>query len=221
MDPHPTGFVTWPTPLADGIELVSVLDLERHVASATAGDDSIEIDLTSGPSSHSVGEAILELARSHGLSVEVDDERFGSADRLTYDTAAATSFLDAARVAVGALEAVNATLNGEIAGPHLWPHGFDVATEWFADQTVPYGDGEANAQIGVGWYPAAESYVYVNPWPFRAEYEDIELPGGATWHDDGWQGAKLDITPPTGVSTKTVVALGSAVHEATRPTLGT
>ena len=219
MDPHPVGFVTWPTPLADGSELVTVLDLERHVVTASAGDDVIDIDLTSGPSSRSVGDALMGLATSHGLDADVDVERFGSSESRSYDTAHAEAFLGASRAAVAALESVHDPLGGEVAGPHLWPHGFDVAAEWFSERMVPYGDGEASAQIAMGWYPSEESYVYVNPWPFRAEYEEIPLPAGAAWHRDGWDGAQLFV-PAVGVDTATVAELGSTVHEATRDSLG-
>ncbi len=221
MDPTRHGFVTRPTPLEDGASLMAIVDLDDHRVSATAGDDAIDIDLQPGPSSVSVGDALLELAGRHGPEIAVDRERFGTSETLTYDTEAVAAFFAQARTAIEALDRVNAQLSGEIAGPHLWPHGFDVATEWFSDRMVDYGDSESNAQIAMGWYPSEDSYVYVNPWPFRDEYAQIPLPGGARWHLEGWQGAKLDLNAGDPVALDTVVELGATVHAATEASLGT
>ncbi len=221
LDPMRNGFATWPTPLEDGTSLVAMVDLDDHRVRATAGDDIIDIDLRPGPTSVSVGDALLELAARHGAEIAVDRERFGTGESRTYDPEAATAFFAQARGAVEALERVNAELSGETAGPHLWPHGFDIATEWFSGRMVDDGESQSNAQIAMGWYPSTDSYVYVNPWPFRDEYAEIPLPGGARWHLEGWQGAKLELTPGEPVALDTIVELGAAMHLATEASLGT
>jgi hypothetical protein len=221
MDPTDSGFVAAETPLEDGSTLRSELNLVTHTIVVSAGDDTLEIDLSEGPSPKSIGEAIIALTDEHGGAIDVDRERFASSDTQTYNLEHVAAFLRSARAAVSALDAVNTTVVGETAGPHLWPHGFDVATEWFSDRLVDYDGSEANGQIAMGWYPAEDSYVYVNPWPFRDEYASIELPSGATWNLEGWQGAKLDIPAESSISTGAVTDVGLAVHAGTSDTLGT
>jgi hypothetical protein len=220
MVPHPAGFSTHPTPLADGTELVSVIDLEEHRVLTTAGDDVVEVDLQLRPSSVAVGSAALDLAARHGSEIDVDRERLGTDDPLDYEPAHAAAFLDASQVAVTAFAALESGLAGETAGPHLWPHGFDIAMEWFSEQLVRYDGSQANAQIATGWYPSDDSYVYVNPWPFRDDFAQIELPGGATWHFGDWKGARLDVPTGGGVTMDLVIELGTAVHEATADRIG-
>ena len=115
---------------------------------------------------------------------------------------------------------LNAGLVGHTAGPHLWPHGFDIATEWLSDRIVAADGHEGRAQIAVGWYPGVDSYVYVNPWPFADSFASIDLPGSAAWHLEGWQGAKLDVPRGGALPIEEIVALARRVHEATTPVLG-
>jgi hypothetical protein len=122
---------------------------------------------------------------------------------------------------IAAVRRVNTALDGEVVGPHLWPHGFDIATEWFSERLVDYNGDVTNAQIGIGWYPTDGSYVYASPWPFREEFVDIPLPAGAVWHRNGWEGAKLDVPDGTAITTDDVIALAATVHTGTRSLLGT
>ena len=111
--------------------------------------------------------------------------------------------------AATAFAEMNSSLPGEIAGPHLWPHGFDIATEWYSPKMAPFGESEASAQIAVGFYPSNQSYFYANPWPFEEDWASHPLPPGASWHRDGWQGAEL---PPAGLDQANIVAFGLSVH---------
>jgi hypothetical protein len=101
----------------------------------------------------------------------------------------------------------------------LWPHGFDIATEWFSPRLVEYGDSTANAQVAMGWYPSDEGYVYVNPWPFEDDFTSIVLPPPAQWHLDGWQGAKLDVPSGDGLASDEIASVGHIVHENTAAVL--
>ena len=109
--------------------------------------------------------------------------------------------------------AINATLEGEITGPHIWPHGFDIATEWFSEKTVDSNGEHTSAQIAVGFYPAGDAYFYMNPWPFEDSWAETDLPGRAIWHTEGWQGAKLMASDLGDADDRAVVvALAATVH---------
>ncbi|HSJ71039.1 MAG TPA: DUF5996 family protein [Acidimicrobiia bacterium] len=212
MIPTPSGFAASPTPLIDGSELTSRLDLDDHLIRVNAGTDELVVPLTEGWAPTRLATAIQRLASQRGTEVAIDDERVSDTEVQPYDRAAGAAFAASAHAAIEAMIRVNTAIRGEIAGPHLWPHGFDIATEWFSPKVVDYEGSDANAQIAMGWYPARSSYLYVNPWPFDETFAAIPLPAGAVWHRDGWHGAKLDIPADGSVSVEDAVALGLAVH---------
>jgi hypothetical protein len=210
------GLLTAPTPLADGTNLISTIDLRSHEIVIVAGDDAVHIDISSGPSSLSVGEAAVSLAAKHGSDIDADKERFGASETLPYHKDHASAFFAAASYAASALQEMNNSLTGEITGPHLWPHGFDIATEWYSTKMVSHGDSEASAQIAIGFYPSNESYFYANPWPFEESWGEKPPFPGSSWHLDGWQGAVL---PPEGLTKPDIVAYGLAIHSLAEPGL--
>lgn len=208
-----------PTPLGDGTALESEIDLHRHRIAITAGDDTTIFDMTEGPSPLAIGTAISHLVTTHGSSLDVDTDRFADAGPMEYDPTATIAFVTNARHVVSAMESVNERLDGEVTGPHLWPHGFDIATEWYSEKRVVDGDSEGNAQIAFGWYPGAEeSYVYVNPWPFDDAFTDIEVSDAVVWNLEGWYGAKLDI-PEGGIEVREATRLAEAIHRGAGPAL--
>ncbi|MDK1019601.1 MAG: DUF5996 family protein [Actinomycetota bacterium] len=214
----PNGLVTAPTRLADGEDLIGIIDLAVHEVILQVGDDVDRIDMTEGPSASTIGEAALTIAARHGSTIEVDRERFAGSDAREYEPGHARAFLSAATFVSGAFSEMNASVPGEVTGPHLWPHGFDIATEWFSPMRVPFGESEASAQIAVGWYPQGDGYFYANPWPFQDAWGETPVLDGTDWHLDGWQGAVLD---SAGVTRSEIVAFGLAVHDLARERLET
>jgi len=212
----PNGLRTAPTPLVDGSDLVATLDLDSHEIVVEAGDDTERIDMKAGPAPATVGVALLAFAARHGSMIDADGERFSDTDTQIYVPDHASAFLGTAVFVAEAFSEMNESVQGEVTGPHLWPHGFDIATEWFSSERMPYGDSDASAQIAVGWYPAGDGYFYANPWPFNDSWAETPVLEGTSWHLDGWQGAVLD---SAGVERAKVVAFGKAVHSLAREAL--
>jgi hypothetical protein len=149
QDSETTVFSTTGTPLADGAELVSTLDVDHHLLRIVAGSDRVNFDLLKGPSPHAVGSAIADLARGHGVDAEIDASRYPDTNDQVYEQWHAKAWLDNTVWVVDTFSVLNTGIEGETAGPHLWSHGFDIATEWFSKKIVA-GDEEGNAQIAVG-----------------------------------------------------------------------
>ena len=93
-----------------------------------------------------------------------------------------------------------ASLSGELGLVQLWPHGFDLAFEWFGTRVVEYEEGGSvtkyPSQLNLGFSPGEAShpqpYFYSNPWPFdEAQLVDKPLPRGARWSTGSWQGTLL------------------------------
>ena len=158
---------------------------------------------------------MVELAAKAGGNVEPDGNRFADDSAQTYDPNHAIAFRNSAVAVAEAMNVLNSTLDGEITGPHLWPHGFDIATEWYSGKTVQHDGSEASAHIMAGWYPSDSSYVYVIPWPFDDSWMDETLPFGATWNVEGWQGAKLDVPSGGYLEPATLTGLARTVHQLT------
>ena len=117
-------------------------------------------------------------------------------------------------------------IGGDVGPVQLWPHGFDLAFEWFGTRTVPTteaGDSsEIPTQINLGFYPAGHAYFYSNPWPFDAEtLMNVALPSGSRWHTDGWEGSILPYTTVVGRvdGAERVLDYAGAVFETASPGL--
>jgi hypothetical protein len=161
-----------------------------------------------------------------GLSGEYDTSKFDDDTARPYDSDKAAAFFEVLTDAHQALQAHRATLTGEVGPIQVWPHGFDLAFEWFGTRTVEYDeDGETAsypAQLNLGFYPAGRAYFYSNAWPFdTAALLDAQLPHGAEWHTEGWEGSILYYDQVAGESDATtrVTEYAAAVYEAAAPTL--
>ncbi|MDA2979349.1 MAG: DUF5996 family protein [Actinomycetota bacterium] len=225
---HPTdlsdggrGLASAPTPLSDGSLLVSTLDIGNHQIHIEAGSDLVSVDVSAGPSPKSVGEAVAALAAAHGSNIEVDVSRYDDASEQIYDHSHATAWHRNTMWVVDTFAMLTKGVDGEVAGPHLWPHGFDIATEWFSTKTVGEGESEASPQIAVGFYPSEEdAYFYANPWPFDSAWADAPMPDGVHWHVDGWQGAVLPAANLGGADDRQqVLDFARGVHSLARDAL--
>ena len=122
-----------------------------------------------------------------------------------------------------------ANLTGNTGPVQLWPHGFDLAMEWFGTRVERTEEGgqtkELPAQLNLGFYPGeddASSYFYSNPWPFDSDkLLNQALPEEASWHTKGWQGAMLPYAAlrddPRGE--ERVLAFAAAVYDIAAPLL--
>ncbi len=212
-------FSSTPVPLNDGTQLVSTFDVLGGSIVASAGDDHIAFVLPDGPSPHSIGSAVAELAASHGSAFDVDVDRYADADAQVYDEEDALAWFTNTAWVTSVFDEFNATLPGITLGPHIWPHGFDVATEWISPKVVEDSDG-AKAQIMIGFFPPGDPYFYINPWPFDPAWATVTPPHGAVWNTDGWNGLKLDVADLDGVNDRQIVLdIADFVHTLTRPAL--
>ena len=107
----------------------------------------------------------------------------------------------------------------------LWPHGFDLSFEWFGTKVETHEEGgevqEYPSQLNLGFYPAGDAYFYSNPWPFDEALPATQLPHGAVWNTEGWQGTKLEYAGLVG-DPDAAAKLGeyaAAVYKAAAPTL--
>jgi hypothetical protein len=222
----PTGLASDNIPLPDGGILAGRLDFHRaQIVLEDSDGRSWAIPMDKGLTGSQMGERVIAIAAEAGFGGQVDRSRFAGDDPGAYDPDAAGRFFTALIRADRAFKRRGAQL-GDDAGPvRLWPHGFDLAMEWFGTRVERINVGgktvELPAQLNLGFYPGendAQSYFYSNPWPFDSDkLLDRALPAGASWHTEGWQGAMLPYTAAR--DEERVLNFATAVFEIAAPLL--
>ena len=200
---QPDGLVTDRMALPDGGEFWLKIDLRQHnVTLITDNGVAHDFSMTDGLTATELGDRILDAVADLGFTgehaAEYARDKFENDEPREYDPAAAERFLTALVNANRLFEEHRATLSGDTGPVQLWPHGFDLAFEWYGTRVETYEhEGEIQespSQINLGFYPAGTSdatYFYSNPWPFEEDLPGNPLPAGASWHTEGWQGAIL------------------------------
>ncbi|MCO6449159.1 MAG: hypothetical protein J5I90_00095 [Caldilineales bacterium] len=194
----PDGLITSPVPSPDGGEIHLKMNLIDHQIILYHNDHVYQTwDMRQARTSTELGKSIIATVEKMGFQGgDYDRKRWLSDEVRVYDESTVAPFLTALTNADRIFKAHRATLDGESSPVQFWPHGFDLAFEWYGTRKVVYEEEgrvqEYPSQLNLGFYPTAPAYFYSNPWPFEAEaLLDKELPSGASWHTEGWQGTEL------------------------------
>lgn len=91
-------------------------------------------------------------------------------------------------------------LRGEVHGPQLWPHHFDLAVLWLTGRLVTgqdpadeaYADENMNFGFSTGDDGIPEAYFYATAYPAVEHFAVDGLPAGARQNTTGWHGVRLD-----------------------------
>lgn len=193
------GLISDPLPLPSGAAATLLMDFTQHQIVLTAGGDVQTFPMDDGWSGTHMGETLIAAVADLGLQGDYERQRFRSDAPGAYDAEAVGRFFTALTTANRVFEAHRESLSGETSPVQLWPHNFDLSTEWYGTrQVIEEKDGEISkvpAQLNLGFYPGGsneEAYFYSNPWPFESDTLMARpLIVAASWHTDGWQGAKL------------------------------
>jgi hypothetical protein len=192
---RPDGLVTEPMPLPEGGALFVRID-PRHdeIVVESSNGDRRSLPMDTGLTATEMGDALIQTAAELGLTGEYNRAKFENNEERAYDSGHAGVLFQALVTVEAAIAGHRNRIGGEVGPIQLWPHGFDLAFEWFGTVIVPHEqDGEVTelpAQVNFGFYPAGDAYFYSNPWPFDGDpLLSVELPKGARWNTDGWEGS--------------------------------
>lgn len=224
---RPTGLVTDSMPLpGGGAALVRMDPRTNMIVFETSGGATRAFPMDAGLTATEMGAALIAAAAEFGLSGEYDHSKFENDEDRPYNRDDALQLFQALVTAEGVLAIHRSRIGGSVGPVQLWPHGFDLAFEWFGTRMVATSEmaesSKAPVQINLGFYPAGDAYFYSNPWPFEADsLLGVELPDGADWHTDGWEGSMLPYADVVGRSEgpERVLAYAEAVFEAAAPGL--
>ena len=223
----PSGLVTDSMSLPAGGTFWIRMDLTSHeIVVETSSGETSTVDMTAGLSASDVGDALIAAVADLGLDGDYDRSKFEDADRRPYDEEVAEQFHGVLVDVQQALQRHRSDLTGEVGPLQVWPHGFDLAFEWFGTRVEKYEEegatSEHPAQLNLGFYPSGRAYFYSNPWPFEtAALTSVPLPHGAEWHTEGWEGSILYYDEVAGRAdgASRVVDYAQAVFAAAAPTL--
>lgn len=223
----PHGLETDKMSLPDGGSFNLRLDLATHevVVAVPAGPDT-RISMTEGLTGTEMGDRVIQAVADLGLAGDYDREKFESDESREYVPEAAATYFQAVANVSHVFSHHLRSLEGTVSQVQLWPHNFDLACEWFGTRVEAYEEeGETKeypSQLNLGFYPAGRAYFYSNPWPFDGDdLMQHELPHGAAWHTEGWEGSILYYSHLAGdpdAATK-LAEFAKAVFEVAAPTL--
>ena len=227
LDLVETGLETDPVPLADKESLKLRMDLTSHeIVVTTTGGDKHTVSMTAGLTATELAERLMGIASSYGLRAEYYRDKFENDDARAYDPSIAETFYAVMSDVAAAFEEHRATLSRDVSPIQVWPHGFDLAFEWYGTRVETHEEnGEVRShpsQLNLGFYPAGRPYFYSNPWPFDTDsLLGSKLPHGAQWHTDGWEGTILyyDQLQDDPDARKKLLEYAAAVYDVVAPTL--
>jgi hypothetical protein len=81
----------------------------------------------------------------------------------------------------------------------LWPGHFDLCMMWLPGEKIPgqdpdneeYSEKQMNFGFSLGDEGIPEPYFYITAYPLPDAFPDLDLPAGATWHTQGFNGVVL------------------------------
>lgn len=227
LEVSPTGMATEAMPLPGGGVFRLRIDLRRHeiVLETSSGMDE-RFSMRDGRTGTEMGDAITAAVDALGLDGDYERERFADDEPRAYDPDAVERFFQVLVDVQHVLHRHRAALEGPVGPLQVWPHGFDLAFEWFGTRVESFEEHgevqEHGSQINFGFYPGGEPYLYANPWPFEADaLLGHDLPSGAAWHTEGWQGTMLRYADVAGRpdAADRILAYVRRVYELASPTL--
>ncbi len=195
------GLTTTPIPYdSEGsIEALDInINFNEQKLKIFAGKNRDEITLA-GQSQFEFTEELKNKLKKYGVNIDFPEDKFVETKSLFYSPEEALLFWDVLRQIYFVFLEFKGEITEETSGINFWAHHFDVGMLWFSGRLIEGQDPEnwvySREQMNFGFSPGDdginEPYFYVTAYPFPKKITETELPGGAYWHTEGWNGAVL------------------------------
>jgi hypothetical protein len=192
---------------ADGVHFELELDLAaNNLRGEIAGGDSFSQSLgkqTAGALTDDVTSFLLGggVGQKFVPDTSPDDGHgpVGGEVKAGYSATIASDFAAAWRAISSAFTDFRAGIPEETSPIMIWPGHFDLAMMWLPGEKIPdqdpadeeYSDKQMNFGFSFGDEGIPEPYFYVTAYPLPDVFPGLDLPAGATWHTEGFNGAVL------------------------------
>ena len=152
LNPRPDGLETDNIALPGGGVMNGRLDMRSHeiVLDASTGWHTT-FDLREGRTGTEMADAVIAAVTEVGLEGTYARKDFENDEPREYDESAVAPYWTALNSANAVFATHRRTLDYTQVGPiQFWPHGFDIAFEWFGKAKVAADGEEAASQLNLG-----------------------------------------------------------------------
>ena len=192
---------------ADGVHFELSLDLAtNHARGEIAGGGHFS-EALGGRTAAELGSTIEDFLVSGGVEQRFvpnnaagdGHEALDGSVRASYSAEIAASFAQTWRELSAAYKDFQAGIPEETSPINVWPGHFDMAMMWLGGEKIPgqdpaneeYSDKQMNFGFSFGDGGIPEPYFYITAYPLPDAFPGLELPDGADWHSEGFNGAVL------------------------------
>lgn len=225
------GLMTDEMSLPGGGFLRLKMNLFEHKVEITSDRGVVEdISMNDGLTSTELADHIFKAVAALGLVGKYERSKFENDEPRHYKKDHAEKYLNTLKIVKKIFEEHRASISGNKGPVQFWAHHFDLAFEWFGTRMIESGEGDNKSvlpsQLSLGFAPGdyshPEPYFYSNPWPFETmELRYKDLPKGARWNFEPWQGTLLPYKELVGDENgkKRLLEYARTVYDIAEPTL--
>ena len=196
------GLTTTPIPKdknTPGQTFEIILDLKNHHLIIESNFREVKRIKLTGQSLGAFCEETYSLFTDLGVVLPIDKEKFADGKLGKYDENAATDYWTALWEINRITNKFRSELSGERSPVQLWPHHFDLSMSWFSGRLVPGkdpNDAESSKEqmmfgFSTGDDSISDPYFYVLANPTPEGFPDFDMPDGAKWNTNGFQGGVM------------------------------
>jgi hypothetical protein len=175
------------------------LDLNNHhLVIESNFRETKRIKLT-GQSLYALCKETDSLLKDIGINISIDKDQFSKGKAGEYDEQAVRNYWNAIQEINKIMISFRSTLSGNKSPVQLWPHHFDMSLSWFSGRLVPGKDpndaelSEEQMMFGfsTGDDGIPDAYFYITAYPIPDGFPNFDMPVGARWNTNGFQGGVM------------------------------
>jgi len=177
------------------------LDLHRSELQVRVATGKSLTESLRGQSALALAEHVQRFLAACGAIKDqnIDVSQIADVEFPSYSAQAAQAIAHALNDVTAEMSELRARLREESSPIQLWPHHFDLSMIWLPGHKVSdqdpaneeYADKQMNFGFTFGDEGIPEPYFYVTAYPLPAALPATNLPTGAQWKSDGFNGAVL------------------------------
>lgn len=176
-----------------------ILDFQNHKLRIESNYRELKQISLTGQSLGALCDETCSLLTDIGITPSVDKSKFMNSKQGKYDPEYVTKYWKALKEVNELLNKFRDELGEERSPVQLWPHHFDLSMSWFSGRLVPGkepNDAESSKEqmmfgFSTGDDSISDPYFYVLTYPTPEEFPDFDMPNGARWNTNGFQGGVM------------------------------